>query len=392
MVWYAYLIIGIAILYLVIITSLLWNGDIGPNSSNSVGPIGPIGPVGPAGPAGPPEFTRYIFVSKSGDDSNDGLSWSSSLLTLTQALIITPDSWHILVGAGTYDSKQELIVDKNITIRSAEGKDVTTLTRDIASVDKYRILSLRSAGAICTGFTIENGETATDSGDAIDTDGGNVYIDNNARLIDCKVKNGNAFQYGGNVYIQDGFVTRCEISHGSTRIVTGGYGGGLYIRNTGVADTCYIHHNVTGLGGGITLPAESTDATVINCTVTQNEATGWSGLYGGGLAVNGQGVVRNNIIWGNTGDGGITDNVLIVSNANPYPDFRNNCYPSIHNISGVVVGIGNIMTDPELLPSGQIPLSSPCVGTGYQALTPIGINGTPRVSMTTPSMGAFVPI
>jgi hypothetical protein len=200
------------------------------------------------------------------------------------------------------------------------------------------------------------------------------------------------FQYGGNICVENGFVTRCEIYGGAPRDL-GGFGGGVYIRDTGVADTCFIHDNTAGLGGGVTLPAESTGAVVINCTITKNVATSAFGLYGGGLAVNGQGVVRNNIIWGNTGNGGSTDNVVLVLVADPFSDFRNNNYPSVQMFPGAVtLGPDNITSDPQLMESGRVPLTSPCFQAGFLARTAVDLDNAPRASTATPTMGAFVAV
>jgi hypothetical protein len=151
----AALLLILVLLYLVIVTTLLWTGTIG-----AQGPVGPQGAVGPRGPPGY-SLTRQIFVSKLGDDSNDGLSWETSVLTIVHAVSIAPEGWEILVGPGTFDEKQEIVVDKNLRLTGFEGKETTILTRDLSS-EKHRILSLRSVGAACAGFTIENGETAAD--------------------------------------------------------------------------------------------------------------------------------------------------------------------------------------------------------------------------------------
>ena len=110
------------------------------------------------------------------------------------------------------------------------------------------------------------------------------------------------------------------------------------------------------------------------------------------MAVNGQGIVRNNIIWDNTGNGGNSDDVVIVFTANPVSDFRNNNYPTIDNPHGVAIGPDNITSDPELLPQGSVPLSSPCFEAGINARTALDINNVPRLSMQTPTIGAFIAV
>ena len=67
-----------------------------------------------------------IYVSKTGDDSNDGLSEENAVATIAKGYELAGDGSTINIGAGTYEQSSSITLDKSITFNGADG---TTITR-----------------------------------------------------------------------------------------------------------------------------------------------------------------------------------------------------------------------------------------------------------------------
>jgi len=237
------------------------------------------------------------FVSTTGNDANDGLSWATPFLTLAAAINSAGDGDLITIAPGTYTITTEIIVDKAVRIFGLEGRNNTILESDGLP---HRILDMVSGGCVVGGLTIRGGITADTSGIG---EGGNVKIRNFALLEDCIVENGSGYQYGGNIIIDDGAegggrVSRCIIRGGVTRFATGG-GGGIALLGPGFIEYCLIYDNTSPTGGGIATGTGSFGSIVRNCTIVENTATGWNVgvvVYGGGWVGQQQSALENNII------------------------------------------------------------------------------------------------
>jgi hypothetical protein len=327
---------------------------------------------------------KKFFVSKTGNDANDGLTWNTAKLTVANALLASASGDELLLGPGTYDEGQELVVDKGIKLRSFQGAAATTLTRG-ASASDYRVVSIVHPFACVQGFTISGGKTPDSE------EGGNVFIDQDGCLLDCVVTGGSSWQYGGNVYIEQGTIKRCEVSHGAIRQGSGS-GGGIYVRNTSTVDSCYAHHNTAPSGGGICIhqptatPVVNAESVVRNCTMTQNVTTGWFGIHGSGLAIVYQGYATNCVSWGNTpNDAAFVFLSASVAAKQSYNDIG---VEQVFNGSAPS-GAGNISADPLLQPDGSLGAGSPCIAAGSNAQETLDIVRNTRVNVITPDTGAY---
>jgi hypothetical protein len=98
-------------------------GQIGP--MGAIGPCGPDGYTGSAGPIGPPGETGIVFlgvtdnvlyVSKNGNDANDGTTFDRAKLTIKAALAICTRGTTIYVRSGDYTERNPLNVPEKVSI------------------------------------------------------------------------------------------------------------------------------------------------------------------------------------------------------------------------------------------------------------------------------------
>jgi hypothetical protein len=103
------------------------NGELNWNSLPYGGIQGPQGDTGLQGPAGDGNIAvaNVLYVSKSGNDSNDGLNLSSSKLTIKAALLIATSGTTIFVKSGDYTENNPLLVPSKVSI---VGDNLRTVT------------------------------------------------------------------------------------------------------------------------------------------------------------------------------------------------------------------------------------------------------------------------
>ena len=62
-----------------------------------------------------------IYVSKTGDDSNDGSSEENAVATIAKGYELAGDGSTINIGAGTYDQSSSISIEKSVTFNGADG-------------------------------------------------------------------------------------------------------------------------------------------------------------------------------------------------------------------------------------------------------------------------------
>ncbi len=136
-----------------------------------------------SGPLG--DGATSIYVSKTGDDSNDGLSEENAVATIAKAYELAGDGSTINIGAGTYEQSSSITLDKSITFNGADG---TTITRTgSANVFTY-------SGDEAKTFTLNNlifTAPTKQNNPIINIGGGGVLLMNNCKLTDAVPGNGN---------------------------------------------------------------------------------------------------------------------------------------------------------------------------------------------------------
>ncbi|MGI6496830.1 MAG: choice-of-anchor Q domain-containing protein [Kiritimatiellia bacterium] len=218
----------------------------------------------------------------------------------------------IEVGPGTYECTSQFVVDKAITLVSAEGPESTILraTSATASDDTKRVLLVTGAATI-SGFTLEQGATsinATRSGltvymnadNAVLTNcivrstgawlggqrvkGGGILMDKVATIVDCVVSNYYIHgAYGCGVYmtkgtLADSTISDCRVGWNDSGAWNfGALGSGVMLHGSCMATNCVVTRNTSGyyIGAGVFLAHNG--AKLVDCTVTGNRTRNTSG-------------------------------------------------------------------------------------------------------------------
>lgn len=314
-------------------------------------------------------LTFYVDA-QSGSDTNDGLSWATSMKSIQAAVdpAITDD--RIIVSRGIFTPFQT--DNKSIRIESVGGGGTL--------IDGQGVVRCAALGGtpgdtntVLVGFTLTNGRANY---------GGGVY---GGTLVNCSLSNCHATLEGGGAY--GGTLVNCTLTGNSSYLDGGG------ARGSSLSD-CTLTGNSTmyGVGGGaaygtlvncrlvgnaVTYGAGggAGRCTLSNCTVTLN-----TGTYGAGVAVS---TLVNCIVWANT-QGAATNNYsstcsLAYTCTAPLP----------------ASGEGNISEDPLFADaaSGDFRLrqGSPCIdaGTNANVLCAFDSDGRARVINGAVDMGAY---
>jgi len=296
-------------------------------------------------------FGRSLsYVSKSGNDANDGSS-ANPFLTIQHGLDIAAAGGTVSVEAGLYT--ENLVwptAESNIALRG-ESSSTTTIDGSGIVDTCIKIVNVAPDQTITVeGFTIEKGYANGSSGGGIRLNSDNVtlllndtiiyknkafngnggglavymyssngstaivrdcvfssnevtngrgggimnggsYSDNSdLQVSDCTFEYNSASDYGGAVgsYSNSLNISACDIH--SNKVTSGG-GGGILLSNGGDVKNCVIFNNtaISGSGGGIFDAYNGPVTNLINCTLVSNEAkgSGVSAGKGGGVRTGG---------------------------------------------------------------------------------------------------------
>jgi len=263
-------------------------------------------------------YRDELFVDgENGDDTQDGLSWTTPFKTIQAALDVALDDWMVWVSNGTYDLSAEIIVTHAVTIQSVNGPENTI----VDGGGSNRCFNLTNTVCMISGFTITHGYAAGD--------GGGIYCSaTNAIIRNCILSGNTATNRGGGIY--NGTVNNGILTGNSAA-----YGGGMY---DGIANNCAFAGNTAGDGGGMY------GGTANNGTFTCNAADN----DGGGMY---NGTANNCIAWYNEEGTNINDLSGTTAHYTCSPD--------------VAQGIeGCITNEPILISSFHIATNSLCRGSG----------------------------
>jgi hypothetical protein len=363
----------------------------------------------------------------------------------------------VIVSNGTYNITNQITIANGITVRSfgggvygGLGNASNTIVRRSAGTGIIRIFNI-TATAIVEGFTIRDGYR--DSGWV---NGLGVYM-NNGVVRDCIIRNNHGDSVlgcgvymdgglvqgciirengyhdrnsGGGVYMTGGTLSNCTIAanvvqhagegggiyaSGNSRILhcriienrggkigndAGGLGGGIYIASSSsvLVRNCLIARNTTGkmynndCGAGVYMNS----GTLENCTIVSNivQRSDGGGL-GGGVYRNGNGTVKNCIIYGNRDVVEGVDDNWYSTDAAAEPNYC--CLATTNTLPAGTTG--NIAADPLFAnpDAGDYrlqvaPSRSPCINAGMNLewmAAAADMDGMPRIMLGTVDMGAF---
>ncbi len=361
-----------------------------------------------------PSIAKTVYVSTSGIDTGDGLSWANAKKTVTAGLTASSPGDEIWVAAGTYVECINM-KDGVALYGGFAGTEETRAPRNwktnvtVLDANKggsvVRIYNCPSISNRIDGFTIQNGSSYYGAGIYISSSsaisienniiisnngsyGGGICCDNSsAAITNNSITRNTGSSHAGGIYI-----TSCSgktvtisgntIASNSTLTAGGGIrslgsnpsiannlirgntassGGGIWCAETStIIGNVIIGNAATSAGGGLYFNGLP-DSTIINNTIVDNSSPHPSGaVYASYLTAN----FANNIISSNSSG---------IYGSNSSLTFQNNCIYSnggqdFTNITSPIGTNGNISQDPRLagFEYGNIHINadSPCVDSG----------------------------
>lgn len=275
-------------------------------------------------------FSTVYYVSPSGNNTNDGISWATATASLNaaQKLAVSGDQIWIAQGTYTVDTAMTMIsgvdvyggfvgtetelsarsTDATLTILQGNGaaqaasKNTVSVTTRIEGITFLNIQGNSSGGV----FRLQGPAIVSNCrfvGNSSTSNGGALYLHLGTLAEKCYFE-GNSANVGGGAIAADGNpqIISCEVVNNTA----GSSGGGIFATDNKPVSivNCLVANNESGNnGGGIYLGKASSDANrgaIINCTIVRNKAAS----NGGGVCTTNSGTtlsafVYNTILWGN---------------------------------------------------------------------------------------------
>lgn len=251
--------------------------------------------------------TTY-FVSNSGDDSNNGLSWATAKATINgaMALITSPNNDSVFVAVGTYPA---------CTVKSS-----THVYGGFAGTENH----------LCERQPLTYGTAA----------------DSSCSVIDAQHNSNYAVSINGYMYYNNSY--NCRPVDFDGFYVTGGnqYGVHSEANNTYTISNCTMTDNACGLYLGMSYNNSYYNATfqISDCMIKGNTTNGGVSMYSGGQTYGATYEFTNCVITENTGSvfGGMRFNAAYIV---PYSTIIvNNCDITKNTASGLNAKAGGILT------------------------------------------------
>ena len=322
-----------------------------------------------------------IYVTTTGDNTNDGKSWATAKKTVTAGLTAAASGDQVWVAAGTY--LERITLKNGVALYGGFAGHETDLAQRnwVAHVSS---LSGDTSGPVVT----------ASSGATADT-----------RIDGFTILNGGAMS-GGGVYCSSSSPT---IVNNKITANGGGSGGGIYCYSSSpIISNNIITANYAESGGGIF--CSSSSPTISNNIVSGNGATSGGGIYYSGSSpmISNNTIVANNAgygggIYGTSGTSPIISNNIVAFNTSGIRrsggalTLLNNCVfnPEGTDYTDLTAGAGDMSVDPQLaaVGYGQVHLTtgSPCIDAGSDGAIPAGwtdIDGDPRTYGSHVDIGA----
>ncbi len=278
------------------------------------------------------------YVAKTGNDSNDGLSWAKAKATIAGGLSGVTAGDNVYIGTGIY--KEGISVKDGVNILG--GYNPATGERDLdafptildgTDLGKFLIVKYDNDCAnptLIEGLVLQNAEHSNE--------GGGAFVRGNMTLNLCTITNCKGSS-GGGVYMRSknaelyATVKNCVIELCNATSSAGG----AYLYENALLENCIIRGCGGKYGGAIRNGGGEgkKNCIVRNCVLHNNAATvdGWpdsGGIYneGGQIAYNitscnnygskyagvhSEGKVYNSVFWGNENEDGFADPADYIS-------------------------------------------------------------------------------
>lgn len=275
----------------------------------------------------------YIYVSKSGDDNNDGskdkplFSIHKAIQKAYQSLSSTNGNVEIYVEEGVYkvgdglDSTGTLfITNYNISLKGGWNSDFSSVSSvsiiDLTNTSKQGMVIRNVNDIEISGFQILNGKTFSSQGGGmylksvsnilitnllvsnnVSMGGGGMYVESmvNSKVYAVLVDN-DAFGPGGGMFITNSSGNEFYIS--SFGNFSSSYGGGIHLVNSSnnLFDVI-LTNNQSSYGGGISVVGNRSKGNNISGNISLNSSS-----YGGGIYISsvGENNYFSGVIQGNS--------------------------------------------------------------------------------------------
>jgi hypothetical protein len=286
---------------------------------------------------------------------------------------------------GVYTVTDQLdIVDKGLTLTGL-GKAAGTIIQRNGGAD-HRIFYIGNStpgtyspanATVIDGFTIRNGRA---TGGGLDSNGGNISVVESPYTViqNSIIENGFAGVYGGGIDMQvGGKLVNSVVRNNATADGSLNQGGGVYSRYGGnTIENTIIYNNWADVGGGVAIQNSGIDndsalggadsrTRLINVTIADNHADGYSGfIFGGGVGSQLQGktaFITDSIVWDNDLDD--IYNITIAGGGTLIVDYTN------FELASFSSGSGNITSNPLFEAFGSDPWDYYRLQAGSPALT-----------------------
>ena len=276
-----------------------------------------------------------IFVSTSGNDSNNGATWETAKATLSGALSAVSGNTHIYMRVGSYSCHNDTIPN-GVTVTGGY-KTASAGTDTTQRFFPGHNLNWENT-SLCTILDGSNTSRV-------------ATINTGGKLEGCVVRNGKVSDYGGGVLIDGGTVLHCVIMYNTARdeVNKTAKGGGAYVRNNGNLLNCVVAYNFADNGSGVA----GTDGVLTNNTITTNYAiainscgtvTDFGGNVYGTVLIGEQCWMNANlrtthyadgsVVSGYSNPGGGTSSILTQGRVYTWNAAMNNAFSSSTNPSG----------------------------------------------------------
>lgn len=325
--------------------------------------------------------SNVIYVSASGNDANDGSSWSKAKKTIKEAVRVSVDGKQIWVSVGSYN---EILTPKDgVNIYGGfKGSESTIDVRASKTTITMLDCDIFTKETIINGFRITNtsylGDAVVELRDYTVLENCDITGNNNSAISirsrsigsiikNCTIENNLNTNYNGVMKMSQGdmlTVINCTIR---------GNKGGVYCDGAIEMYNCVVTNNGKGI---------RTDGYLgkfVNCTIAGNESYG--------VSSEGKGELYNCIVWNNTISGISSGNITLSSSE--YIESANNSGISFVNPS-TTKGV----TSDWKAANWAIQAGSTCINKGTNIYFPIAdipldIIGNPRITGASIDIGAY---
>ena len=336
-------------------------------------------------------YPRVIYVATSCDGSAFPYNTPEKAATsINDAIDVAMDGAEIIVGAGTHLASRQILINRAVTLRAADGLPARPrILRGDNSGGVY--FTVGSPGALVEGLVIDNASHNLRALE-ITASGGTVR--------DCVVSNAH-YTSGSGVGLSAaaglfdrGIIVNTDASGGASG---GAAGLAAYLSGSAVMRNSLVYKNATNKGESkLGVIYVTGDARMENCTVVSNTCGAYPAVYVAKTTAGGSAAVVNNIAWGNYFR--VTPSATYQGGADWFVDstasgiaWSNNCTSAAYQ-----AGDRTVTEDPRFRAPENFDYAlgkgTPCRNKGVRLDWMDGaldLDGNPRIFGARPDIGAF---